>query len=278
MQGLSRPPIRVNGRARRPPWPLRGGAGPRSSLTAERPQPLLRLPQPRRGALLAEALVLDAVRLQERRVGHRRRPGRRASRSTPGSSVLASGSVPGTVGTGKARRAQSPAGPSRARRPRRRSDGPGRGSEHHRVTVLPGRVQYHPIVVGPARTRRRHHVAEGRDRTRGGVLSPFRRVRFQLFGITQRTLEAASTVRRCARRSLRATWPTPTRRATAPRTSRSGRSSPSGCSSIPTASTGRLSRPLGDKGTTTMRVDGSNVDVDHEATDLAESRSMYRRA
>ncbi len=276
-QGLSRPPIMgERSRAATPVATAPVGGATKLSHRTERPQPLLRLPQPRRGALLAEAVVLDAVRLQERCVGRRRRP---AVEQQVGARLVGAGQQ---LGAQVAVRAGEQAGPvagrssTRARRPRGGPDAPGSGRRAPSSNrPASSRGPYRPIVIGPARTRRRHHV-HGRTRPHPrSVLHPFSGVRLQLFGITQRTLEAAlhgTEVRQevIARNLANANTPGYKRADVSfqQELAQQLQFDPDGIDSS-------FEPTLSVDGTTAMRVDGSNVDVDREATNLAENQLMY---
>src|SRR3954462_1045634 len=116
---------------------------------------------------------------------------------------------------------------------------------------------------------------EGSDRTRGASFTRFSGVRLQLFGITQRTLEAAlhgTEVRQevIARNLANANTPGYKRADVSfqQELAQQLQFDPDGIDSS-------FEPTLSVDGTTAMRVDGSNVDVDREATNLAENQLMY---
>ena len=116
---------------------------------------------------------------------------------------------------------------------------------------------------------------EGRDRNRGASFTRFSGVRLQLFGITQRTLEAAlhgTEVRQevIARNLANANTPG-YKRADVSFQQELAQQLQFDPDSIDSS----FEPTLSVDGTTAMRVDGSNVDVDRESTNLAENQLMF---
>jgi flagellar basal-body rod protein FlgB len=116
---------------------------------------------------------------------------------------------------------------------------------------------------------------EGRGPSRGASFTRFSGVDVQLFGITQKTLEAAlhgTEVRQEAIARNLANANTPGYKRTDVSFQRELAEQ---LQFDPAGIDGSFEPTVSADGTSAMRVDGSNVDIDREATNLAENQLMF---